>query len=108
MPRPLLRLLLPAIAIAALGCGASTRYGSNNGKKDCCLEEGRRIAERFKVDEIKTRRFTHTEFWAALDPMLKPGTLKVSKFGESLQGRALNAITVGSGPTTVLLWSQMH
>ena len=108
MSRPLSRLLISAITIAALGCGASTRYGSSNATEDCCLDEGRRVAERFKVDDIKTRRFTHTEFWAALDPVLRPGTLKVTRFGESLQGRALNAITVGTGPTTVLLWSQMH
>lgn len=79
-----------------------------NGTEDCCLKEGRRVAERFKVDNIKTRRFTHTELWAALDPILKPGTRKVTKFGESLQGRALNAITVGNGPASVLLCSQMH
>lgn len=108
MNRSVTRFWVSAIALVAIGCGASTRYGTSNGKEDCCLEEGRRIFDRFKVEDIKTRRFTHTEYWAAVDPILKPGTLKVTKFGESLQGRALNAVTVGTGATTVLLWSQMH
>jgi hypothetical protein len=32
----------------------------------------------------------------------------VEKVGESLEGRALNSVRVGTGPTGVLLWSQMH
>ena len=33
---------------------------------------------------------------------------EVSKLGESVEGRDINLIKCGSGPTTVLLWSQMH
>jgi hypothetical protein len=32
----------------------------------------------------------------------------VTSLGESVEGRAINAVTLGSGPTSVLLWSQMH
>ncbi len=33
---------------------------------------------------------------------------EVSKLGESVEGREINLIKCGSGPTSVLLWSQMH
>ncbi|MEP6833022.1 MAG: M14 metallopeptidase family protein [Gemmatimonas sp.] len=108
MPRLALSSVASALLIAAIGCSASSQLGHADGSRDCCQEDGHRIEDRFKVNSLSTRRFTHTEYWAALDPVLKSSTLKVTKFGESLQGRALNAITVGSGPTTVLLWSQMH
>ncbi len=33
---------------------------------------------------------------------------KVEKIGESIEGRSINAVAAGSGPSRVLLWSQMH
>lgn len=110
MPRIALHRTAAALLLGTLACsGNATRVARNpTGRGDCCLEEGRRIAERFKVAALTSRRFTHTELWAALDPVLKPGMLRVTEFGESLQGRPLRALTAGNGPTTVLLWSQMH
>jgi len=74
----------------------------------CCLEAGRRVAVSNRVAAITTRRFTHTEYWAALDPLLTSKALRVTPVGSSTHGRALRAITFGTGPTTVFLWSQMH
>ncbi len=37
-----------------------------------------------------------------------PGLFRVEKIGESLEGRAINLVTAGTGPFPVLLWSQMH
>jgi len=97
-----------ALLIGTLACSTNATRVSRIGTGDCCLDAGRRIAERFKVSAISSRRFTHTELWAALDPVLQPGMLRVTEFGKSLQGRPLRALTAGNGPTTVLLWSQMH
>jgi hypothetical protein len=108
---PMYTRIAGVAAVAALLAVAScvtSRSQASDSDRECCLQDAKRIEGRFKVDAIKERRFTHTELWNAVDPVLKRGTLKVTKFGESLQGRALNAITVGNGPTTVLLWSQMH
>lgn len=99
-----------ALIIGTLGCSANTtrvpREPSETGA--CCLDAGRRIAERFKIGAISSRRFTHAEFWDAVNPVLAPGMLRSTEFGKSLQGRSLRALTAGNGPTTVLLWSQMH
>ena len=75
---------------------------------ECCVEAGRRIAERHRVAAIARRRFTHAELWAALDPIVRRPVLRVAEIGRSIQGRPIRAITYGRGPTTVLLWSQMH
>jgi hypothetical protein len=60
------------------------------------------------VSAISQRRFTHAELWAALDPIVRSPALRTSEIGRSIQGRPIRAITFGTGPTTVLLWSQMH
>ena len=67
-----------------------------------------RIAQQYRVSAIADRRFTHAEYWAAIAPSLRSPALRVATVGASIQGRALRAVTFGSGPTTVLLWSQMH
>lgn len=74
----------------------------------CCLEEGLRIAERYRVDAISARRFTHAEFWSAMQPALASPAIRVTELGRSVQGREIRALTFGEGDTTVLLWSQMH
>ena len=37
-----------------------------------------------------------------------PDLFTLEKIGESLEGRSLNYVKTGTGPTGVLLWSQMH
>ncbi len=37
-----------------------------------------------------------------------PDLFAMEKVGDSLEGRAINHVTVGTGPFGVLLWSQMH
>jgi hypothetical protein len=89
----------------------------------CCARQGHEIAARHRVAAIAARRFTHAALWSALEPMLRapapgesgapgapgaPPALRVREIGRSIQGRAIRAVTFGTGPTTVLLWSQMH
>lgn len=63
---------------------------------------------RYRVEGLDDRRFTHEQYWGALGPALESDRIGLSRLGESLEGRAINAVTLGSGPVTVLLWSQMH
>lgn len=96
------------LSLAACGGSSQRLGGGSEPRGECCLDIGRRVADRSKVTAIATRRFTHSELWSALDPIVRSSALKVTPFGESIHGRALRAITYGNGPTTVLLWSQMH
>lgn len=67
------------------------------------------IAQRYRVPAITERRFTHEEFWQAVMPFMAKGSpLSAAEIGKSMHGRAIRAVRFGNGPTTVLLWSQMH
>jgi hypothetical protein len=93
--------LLPMFALFALA-------GSLPAQEACCRAEGLDIAERYRAEGLEDRRFTHAELWRVLTPALRSDRVGVTRLGASLEGRAINAVTFGTGPTTVLLWSQMH
>ncbi len=72
------------------------------------LARGLRLAQRYHVAAITERRFTHAELWRAMAPSLASPRLRSEEIGRSINGRAIRAVTFGQGPTSVLLWSQMH
>lgn len=72
------------------------------------LADGLRIADSHRVAAISSRRIRHLAYWEAIAPSLQSPRLRVEEVGRSMQGRALRTVTFGNGPTTVLLWSQMH
>ena len=37
-----------------------------------------------------------------------PDLFTLEKIGESIEGRSINYVRAGTGPLSVLLWSQMH
>jgi hypothetical protein len=74
----------------------------------CCPLLGADIAERYRVRAIDERRFTHDDLWDALLPFDGAGGVSIADVGRSLHDRAIRAVSFGTGPTSVLLWSQMH
>jgi len=78
----------------------------------CCggavLANGLRIAERYRVAAITSRKFNHADYWAALAPSLASSALRTEVVGRSMLGREIRTVTFGTGPVRVLLWSQMH
>ena len=60
-----------------------------------------------RVAGLDDRRFNHETYWRVVDPYLG-GTVTARVAGESAEGRDIRHLTFGGGPTTVLLWSQMH
>jgi len=61
----------------------------------------------WRVNELVTRRFSPEHFQEILGAHLFPGASS-HDVGSSFEGRPIRVISLGSGPTTVLLWSQMH
>lgn len=62
----------------------------------------------YKEATLHERRIKHKQLQpliAALDANPK---FKVQKVGKSIEGRALNLISIGEGKTSIFLWSQMH
>jgi uncharacterized membrane protein len=70
--------------------------------------QGNEVAERYRVAALSDRKAGPDPYWAALAPSLRSPDLRVDTIGRSALGRPLRSVTFGRGPTTVLLWSQMH
>ena len=97
------------LAGALLACHAAPRVSTRPAPAPaCCLDLGRRVATDERVTALENRRFTHSQYWAAVAPSLASKALRVTPVGVSTQGRPLRAVTFGNGATTVFLWSQMH
>ena len=92
-----------------LGCTTPQRSGRVAA---CCTRqafaEALQIVERHTNRAITERRFTHTQFWDAVENSIHAPSLRYETIGRSILGREIRAVTFGSGPTRVLLWSQMH
>lgn len=64
--------------------------------------------ENFKENRIKVKRFTHADLLQIIKEKENKQIFNVKEIGKSLEGRSINILSIGSGKTTVLLWSQMH
>lgn len=102
------KLIVAAMAVAACAPAARRSTDGLGWTPQCCAAEGRAIAEKHRVSAIASRRFSHAELWGALEPLLRAPGLSVTDVGRSIHGRPIRAVTFGTGPVTVLLWSQMH
>lgn len=57
---------------------------------------------------LEKRRFKSDEFYQAIAPLLAAPAIRQEEIGRSAEGRPLRLIIWGGGPTTVLIWSQIH
>ncbi|MCF8237896.1 MAG: hypothetical protein K9I85_07045 [Saprospiraceae bacterium] len=64
--------------------------------------------EEVKEAGLDERRFKHSDILARINALSADPAFGVSTAGHSVQGREIRAVSWGSGPTTVLLWTQMH
>lgn len=100
---------LPVAVVLAVVMSAPA--GAQN-TPECCskaaFSAGLQVADRFRVAAIGERRFTHSDFWRAIDASARSSSFRMETVGESILGRPIRSLTFGQGPTRVLLWSQMH
>jgi len=67
------------------------------------------LHDAYQLPALQHRKFTHRELWKVLGPLAdEAAVLEREEIGRSAEGRPLWAVRCGSGPTRVLLWSQMH
>jgi hypothetical protein len=100
--------LLGATAVLLAACAGSGTSVNRTYEPSCCSAEGHAVATQHRVAGITNRRFTHAELWKSLEDDLQSDALTVATVGRSMLGRPIRAVSFGRGPTTVLLWSQMH
>ncbi|MEC7264600.1 MAG: M14 family zinc carboxypeptidase [Bacteroidota bacterium] len=64
--------------------------------------------EKYKEPSFGKRRIKHTDLKPLIDQLRSNPKFKVQKVGESIEGRDLNLISIGTGSENIFLWSQMH
>ncbi|AHM61550.1 hypothetical protein D770_16480 [Flammeovirgaceae bacterium 311] len=64
--------------------------------------------DNFKEERIAHRRFTPSEIEVLIRELEEDSRFTVKKAGESVEGRPIYLVKLGTGPRKVLLWSQMH
>ncbi|NJB69856.1 hypothetical protein GGR42_000318 [Saonia flava] len=62
----------------------------------------------YREVSIGKRRIKHVDIQPLILKYAANPKFKVQKVGESIEGRSLSLISMGSGKTNVFLWSQMH
>ncbi|MCL5244615.1 M14 family metallopeptidase [Cellulophaga sp. 20_2_10] len=62
----------------------------------------------YKEGSLKERRIKHKDIQPLLQKFANNPKFKVSKVGESIEGRSISLVSIGTGKTNVFLWSQMH
>lgn len=64
--------------------------------------------ETYKDTRIKDRRFKHREIVPILKEAAAHPLISMRTLGQSVEGRDIYHLSLGTGPVNVLLWSQMH
>ena len=64
--------------------------------------------DEFSASTLNQRRFKHADIVPLIAELDTHPDFEVKEEGESIQGRAIYSVKWGKGPTSVLLWSQMH
>ena len=114
MRRPLPILLLTPL-LAPVACGGSRLAGSPPGLAAPATSSAAaaisasliEVYDGVRVAGLDDRRFDHETYWRAVAPYLG-GNVSSTRAGESVEGRVIRRLTFGTGPPTVLPWSQMH
>jgi hypothetical protein len=64
--------------------------------------------ENYKMSVITTRRFSQADMLRWLEPLRDQKLFVMTPVGRSAEGRTISMLKLGTGKTTVFLWSQMH
>ena len=103
------RLSFFALALAAAGCAGGPGASAPTAPPGplTAPAELSALYDGLRAPGLDDRRFDHATYWRAMEPYLGEA-ISVETLGESAEGREIRHLTYGSGPVTVLLWSQMH
>ena len=76
---------------------------NNNFSKDLF-----RTYDNYKEKTLNKRRIKHSDLRPLIEKLRADKDFEVRTLGRSVEGRKISMISIGSGKTNVLLWSQMH
>jgi len=64
--------------------------------------------DEFREESIEKRRIKYKDIQPLIAKYAANSKFKVQVVGKSIEGRDLSLISIGTGKTSVFLWSQMH
>ena len=83
-------------------------YGQNMITKEQFVTQLAQKYDTYKETSLTHRRFKHADIQLLIENLKKDNQFQISFLGKSIEGRNIPLITLGSGRTKILLWSQMH
>ena len=98
------------VFVAVLILGAWTVAGSPAQTPTVTPQDLARVWDAEHVSPSESPLVDHAEVVRRLEAVVKrsPDLFSMERIGESIEGRSINHVRVGTGPLGVLLWSQMH
>ena len=82
-------------------------FFSSNAQKDITSNLYDTYSE-YKEPALTKRRIKHKQIQPLIQRFADNTKFEVQKVGESIEGRDLHLISIGSGDENIFLWSQMH
>jgi hypothetical protein len=67
-----------------------------------------RTYDNYKENTLNKRRIKHNDLQPLIEKLRNDKDFEVRILGRSVEGRSISMISIGTGKTNVLLWSQMH
>lgn len=64
--------------------------------------------ENYKETSLSKKVFKHKDITPLIEKLKSEDGFRIKELGTSIQNRSISLISIGSGKTSVLLWSQMH
>jgi hypothetical protein len=105
-----MRRLVPAVLLFTAFASSGLDSQRRTETVSITPQELARICEAERVSPAAPPLLTHDEVVRRLQAVVaaNPDLFSMSQIGESVEGRSINHVQIGSGATGVLLWSQMH
>ncbi len=97
-------------ALAAVVVSSSAPLAQRAAGGGTTPQELARIWDAEHISPALPPLLDHDDVVRRLDAIVaaSPDLFTMEKIGESVEGRSINYVRVGNGPTGVMLWSQMH
>ena len=101
---------LALLGVAACCALSAPLSGQSSGIGSVTPQEFARVWDAEHVSPALPPLLDHAELVRRLTELREsePGLVQVEKIAESVEGRSIHQVTVGTGSMRVLLWSQMH
>ncbi|MEM8846498.1 MAG: M14 family zinc carboxypeptidase [Bacteroidota bacterium] len=64
--------------------------------------------EQYKEPSLTKRRIKHMQVQSLIQQFVDNPKFEIQKVGESIEGRDIKLVSIGSGDEDIFLWSQMH